>query len=102
MVRRFTLFKCGRCSIEVLTAAGPRTRGHAPARGGHMGVAKVSEISATSSKSFEDAIQQGLARASKTLRHIRSAWIKEQTVRCNEGKISEYQVNMMVTFVLDD
>ncbi len=67
-----------------------------------MSVAKVSEISATSSKSFEDAIQQGLARASKTLRHIRGAWIKEQHVRCEEGRISEYQVNMMVTFILDD
>ncbi len=67
-----------------------------------MSVAKVSEISATSSKSFEDAIQQGLARAATTLRHVRGAWIKEQHVRCNEGKISEYQVNMMVTFVLDD
>jgi hypothetical protein len=66
-----------------------------------MSVAKVSEISATSNKSFEDAIQQGLARASETLRHVRSAWIKEQTVRCHEGKITEYQVNMMVTFVLD-
>ncbi len=67
-----------------------------------MSVAKVSEISATSNKSFEDAIQQGLARASKTLRHIRGAWIKEQHVRCEEGRISEYQVNMMVTFILDD
>jgi flavin-binding protein dodecin len=71
-------------------------------RGGLMSVAKVSEISATSAKSFEDAIQQGLARATKTLRQIRGAWIKEQHIRCNEGKISEYQVNMMVTFVLDD
>ncbi len=67
-----------------------------------MSVAKVSEISATSSKSFEDAIQQGLNRAGKTLRHIRSAWVKEQHVRCEEGKITEYQVNMMVTFILDD
>lgn len=67
-----------------------------------MSVAKVSEISATSSKSFEDAIQSGLSRAGKTLRNIRSAWIKEQTVRVKDGKISEYQVNMMVTFVLDD
>lgn len=67
-----------------------------------MPVAKVSEISATSSKSFEDAIQTGLTRASKTLRHIRSAWVKEQHVRCDEGRINEYQVNMMVTFVLDD
>ena len=67
-----------------------------------MPVAKVSEISSTSAKSFEDAIQQGLARAGKTLRNIRSAWIKEQTVRCDGGRITEYQVNMMVTFILDD
>ena len=67
-----------------------------------MSVAKVSEISATSTKSFEDAIQQGLTRASKTLRNVRSAWIKEQQVRWEGGRISEYQVNMMVTFVLDD
>ena len=67
-----------------------------------MSVPKVSEISATSPKSFEDAIQEGLKRAGKTLRHIRSAWIKEQHVRCEEGKIKDYQVNMMVTFVIDD
>ena len=67
-----------------------------------MAVAKVSEISATSAKSFEDAIQQGLTRAAKTLRNIRGAWVKEQHVRCEGSKITEYQVNMMVTFVLDD
>ncbi len=67
-----------------------------------MSVAKVSEISATSTKSFEDAIQQGIVRAGKTLRNIRSAWIKEQHVRLNNGVIAEYQVNMMVTFVIDD
>ena len=67
-----------------------------------MSVAKVSEISSTSTKNFEDAIQQGLTRAGKTLRNVRSAWIKEQHVRVNEGRITEYQVNMMVTFVLDD
>ena len=67
-----------------------------------MSVAKVSEISSTSTKSFEDAIQQGLVRAGKTLRGICSAWIKEQQVRVEAGKIAEYQVNMMVTFVLDD
>ncbi len=67
-----------------------------------MSVAKVSEISATSPKSFEDAIQQGLTRAATTLRNIRAAWIKEQHVRCDKGRIAEYQVNMMVTFVLDD
>ena len=67
-----------------------------------MSVAKVSEISSTSSKSFEDAIQQGITRASRTLRNIRGAWIKEQHVRCKDGTITEYQVNMMVTFVLDE
>jgi flavin-binding protein dodecin len=67
-----------------------------------MSVAKVSEITATSTKSFEDAIQTGLARAAKTIRNMRSAWIKEQQVRLESGRISEYQVNMMITFVLDD
>ena len=67
-----------------------------------MSVAKVSEISATSTKSFEDAITGGLARAQKTIRNIKSAWIKEQQVRLEKGKIVEYQVNMLLTFVLDD
>jgi flavin-binding protein dodecin len=67
-----------------------------------MAVAKVSEISSTSTKSFEDAIEQGIARAGKTIRNIRSAWIKEQQVRCDNGKIVEYQVNLLVTFVLDE
>ena len=67
-----------------------------------MSVAKVSEISATSNTSFEDAIQQGLARANKTIRNIRSLWIKEQQARVTGGKITEYQVNMLVTFELDD
>jgi len=67
-----------------------------------MSIAKVTEITSTSTTSFEDALQKGLVRASKTLRQIRSAWIKEQQVRVENGKITEYQVNMMVTFVLDD
>lgn len=67
-----------------------------------MSVARVTEISATSPKSFEDAIQHGIARASATLRNVKSAWVKEQTVRVENGKPSEYQVNMMVTFVLED
>ena len=67
-----------------------------------MAVAKVSEISATSAKSFEDAIQQGLTRAAKTLRNVKGAWVKEQHVRCEGSRITEYQVNMMVTFILDD
>lgn len=67
-----------------------------------MTVAKISEISATSTVSFEDAIKQGLVRANKTIRNIRSAWIKEQQVRLDKGAIVEYQVNMLITFVLDD
>ncbi|MBI4915048.1 MAG: dodecin domain-containing protein [Acidobacteria bacterium] len=67
-----------------------------------MSVAKVSEISATSTKSFQDAIEEGIDRANKTLRNVRSAWIKEQQVRVKKGSITEFQVNMMVTFVIDD
>ncbi|CAN5799375.1 MAG: dodecin domain-containing protein [Actinobacteria bacterium] len=67
-----------------------------------MAVARVSEISATSTTSFEDAIKQGLDRANQTLRNVKSAWIKEQQVRLDGGSISEYQVNMLVTFILDD
>ena len=67
-----------------------------------MTVAKISEISATSTVSFEDAIKEGLKRATKTIRNIRSAWIKEQQVRLDKGSIIEYQVNMLITFVLDD
>ena len=66
-----------------------------------MSVARVIEISSTSNKSFEDAIQQGLNRANKTLRGVKSAWIKEQTLRVEGEVITEYQVNMLVTFVLD-
>jgi len=65
-------------------------------------VAKVSEISSRSGKSFEDAIQVGIARAAKTLRHVTSAWIKEQRMELKDGKIVSYQVNMLVTFILDD
>ncbi|MBW6520492.1 MAG: dodecin family protein [Desulfoarculaceae bacterium] len=67
-----------------------------------MTIAKISEISSTSTKSFDDAIQQGIARATKTLRNVKSVWIKEQHVRVENGRPSKYQVNMMVTFVLDD
>ena len=67
-----------------------------------MAVARVTEISATSTKSFEDAIQQGIARATKTLRNVKSAWVKEQRIDVDNGRISEYQVNLLVTFVLDD
>jgi flavin-binding protein dodecin len=65
-------------------------------------VAKVSEISCRSERSFEDAIQSGLARANKTLRNLTSAWVKEQRMEIQDGKVVSYQVNMLVTFVLDD
>ena len=67
-----------------------------------MAVARVTEISSTSSQSFDDAIKQGIARATKTLRNDRSAWVKEQRVDIRNDQIAEYQVNLMVTFVLDD
>jgi dodecin len=67
-----------------------------------MAVARVTEISSTSNVSFEDAIKSGLERANQTLRNVRSAWIKEQQVRLDDGAINEYQVNMLVTFILDD
>ena len=67
-----------------------------------MAIAKVSEITASSTESFEDAIQQGIARADKTLDKVKGAWIQEQTVAVDDGKITEYRVNMKVTFVLND
>ena len=67
-----------------------------------MSVAKVTEITANSNQSFEDAIQQGILRADKTLKNIRSAWIKDQQVNVDNGKITEYRVSMKVTFVLKD
>lgn len=67
-----------------------------------MSVAKNVEISSTSTTGFEDAIAQGIARASKTINNIRGAWIKEQKVAIENGKIAEYQVTMILTFVLKD
>ena len=64
-------------------------------------VAKVTELSARSTRSFEDAIQAGVARASKTLRNVTSAWVKEQRVEIKDGKIASYQVNLMITFTLE-
>lgn len=67
-----------------------------------MSIARVTEISASSNTSFEDAIKQGIKRAHDTLRNVKGAWIKEQSVDCDDGAITGYRVNMMVTFVLDD
>ncbi|MCP3960020.1 MAG: dodecin domain-containing protein [bacterium] len=65
-----------------------------------MAVAKVTEITAGSKKSFQDAIDKGIARASKTLKNITGAWVQQESVVCKNGKITEYRVNMKVTFVL--
>ena len=67
-----------------------------------MSVARITEISSTSNQSFEDAIQQGIARATQTLRNVRSAWIKEQEVEIQNDRIAAYKVNMLITFVLED
>ena len=67
-----------------------------------MSVAKVTEIIASSDKSFEDAVRMGIARADKTLKNIRGAWLKEQKVVVEKGKITEYRVAMKVSFVLAD
>jgi flavin-binding protein dodecin len=68
-----------------------------------MTVARVTEISSTSSSGFEEAISEGVTRATKTLRNVKSAWVKEMRVEVGEGgRITEYQVNLLVTFVLDD
>ncbi len=65
-------------------------------------IARVTEISAKSEKSFEDAINAGIARATETLRNVRAAWIKEQRVEVENGEIANYQVNMLVTFELEE
>jgi flavin-binding protein dodecin len=65
-------------------------------------VARITEISARSTKGFEDAIRIGIERATKTLRHVEGAWVKEHRVEIDNGKIVGYQVNMLVTFILDD
>ena len=67
-----------------------------------MSVARNTEISATSSQSFEDAIKLGLDRATRTLRNVKGAWIKEQEVSLSGDQVTEYKVTMVVTFVLDD
>ena len=67
-----------------------------------MSVAKITEISSTSEKSFEDAVAQGIARASKTLKNVRSAWVKDQRIEVSEGRPRLFQVNMKIVFVLNE
>lgn len=68
-----------------------------------MSVARITEIKATSTESFDDAVKQGVSRAVKTLKNVKSAWVENQDVRINEaGEISEYRVQLKVTFILED
>ncbi|NNE98063.1 MAG: dodecin domain-containing protein [Pyrinomonadaceae bacterium] len=66
-----------------------------------MSVAKNIELTSTSEVSFEDAIKKGIAKASETIKNVKGAWIKEQKVSINDGQVAEYNVMMIVTFVLD-
>lgn len=67
-----------------------------------MSVAKIIEISSSSTKGFDDAIEAGIARASETIKHIQGAWVSEQKVVVDKGKIVDYRVNLRLTFLLDD
>ncbi len=67
-----------------------------------MAVARVTEISATSPSSFDEAVKVGLERANKTLRNVEGCWIKDMNVQVENGAIKSYRVNMEVTFILDD
>ena len=67
-----------------------------------MSVAKVTEITSTSTKGFEDAVQVGIARATKTLENIKGAWINGMKVDIDNGRITSYRVDMKVTFILKD
>jgi hypothetical protein len=71
-------------------------------KGAIMTVAKVIEITSSSKKSFDDAVSSGIARASETIADIQGAWVKDQKVVVNKGKVTEYRVTMKVTFVLAD
>jgi flavin-binding protein dodecin len=67
-----------------------------------MSIARVTEITSSSTKSFDDAITEGIKRANKTLRNVKGAWVRDQKVKVNDGKITEYRVNLKVSFVIDD
>ena len=67
-----------------------------------MSVARITEISAESTRSFEDAIVQGIERANKTLKNVKGAWVQDQKITIENGKISMYRVNLKITFVLQE
>ena len=70
-------------------------------KGDTLSVARVTEISATNPNSFEEAVKEGVNRATSTLRNVEGAWVKEQMVRVEDGAVREYRVDLKVTFVLD-
>ena len=90
---RELMLSCEGCSAQ-------RRSHHPPERNLPTSVARVTEITAASKKSFEDAVSIGIDRANKTLKNVKGAWIQEQKVEVEGGKIVEYRVNMKVTFVL--
>lgn len=67
-----------------------------------MSVARITEISAESTKSFEDAIVQGIQRANKTLKNVKGAWVQDQKITVEGGRIAMYRVNLKITFVLEE
>lgn len=67
-----------------------------------MSVARVTEIISASDKSFEDAVEKGVARASKTLKNVKGAWVEDQKVDVSDGRITQYRVVLKVTFILED
>jgi flavin-binding protein dodecin len=67
-----------------------------------MTVARITEISSTSKKSFDDAVENGVKRATKTLKNVTGAWVADQEVSISKGKITEYKVRLKVTFILED
>ena len=67
-----------------------------------MSIARVTEITASSTKSFDDAIEKGIKRATKTIRNIEGAWVQDQKVIIKKGKISEYRGSMKLSFILED
>jgi flavin-binding protein dodecin len=85
------------CPLTVVLYAGTTING-----GNIMSVAKVTEIIASSKKSFDDAINQGVKRANKTLKNVKGAWVKDQQVDISNGKITSYKVVLKITFVLKD
>jgi flavin-binding protein dodecin len=67
-----------------------------------MTIARITEVTSSSTTSFADAIERGVARASKTLKNVRGAWVQDQKVTVEKGKIAEYRVTLKITFVLED